>query len=57
VNGAIVENNLFEHLSPPPEGTLTMTTSGFDWILAGTIFGLIIVAIGAYAALLWYVLG
>jgi hypothetical protein len=34
-----------------------MTTSGFDWILAGTIFGLIIVAIGAYAALLWYVLG
>jgi hypothetical protein len=28
-----------------------------DWVLAGTIFGLIIVAIGAYSALLWYLLG
>ena len=33
-----------------------MTLSGFDWILAGTIVGLIMAAIGAYAALLWYVL-
>lgn len=57
MNGAIVEDKRFEHLSPSPEGALTMTALGFDWILAGTIFGLIIVAIGAYAALLWYVLG
>jgi hypothetical protein len=57
VDGAIVENKNFDDRHLRPEGALTMTTSGFDWILAGTIFGLIIVAIGAYAALLWYVLG
>jgi hypothetical protein len=39
-----------------PRRSMTMAASGFDWILAGTICGLIIVAIGAYAALLWYVL-
>jgi hypothetical protein len=33
-----------------------MIVSGFDWILAGTIVGLIIAAIGAYTTLLWYVL-
>jgi hypothetical protein len=57
VDGAIVENKNFDDRHLRPEGALTMTTSGFDWILAGTIFGLIVVAIGAYAALLWYVLG
>jgi hypothetical protein len=57
VNGAIVENKILKTCHLRPEGALTMTTAGFDWILAGTIFGLIIVAIGAYAALLWYVLG
>ena len=33
-----------------------MIVSGFDWILAGIIVGLIIAAIGAHTTLLWYVL-
>jgi hypothetical protein len=34
-----------------------MTTTSVDWPLAGTLFALMIVAITAYAAVLWYVLG
>lgn len=34
-----------------------MSTMGVDWSLAGTIFALMIGAIAAYGALLWYVLG
>jgi hypothetical protein len=33
------------------------TTTSSDWALAGTLFALMIAAITAYAALLWYVIG
>ena len=34
-----------------------MNTTSVDWPIAGTLFVLMIVAITAYATVLWYVLG
>ena len=34
-----------------------MTTTSLDWPLAGTLLALIIAFMGAYVALLWFVMG